>query len=288
MFKKLILLAAVITVAFQGIAQQENSLLWEVSGNGLAQKSYIFGTMHMMKKQDFFITDIMKEKLTGCQSFVTEVDMNIPLAQQLEIAKKMYLPEAKTVKDYVTEEEFRNFKTIVIDSMHLKESKFEKYIRLKPFFLSAILSQHVAGKVKAYEKELYKIAKNKGIPSDGLESFDFQFSLVDATPIEEQAKSMVSEVLDFKKTQQLLADMVAAYKQQDLAKLYDYVMKSPDTNSEFSENFIFKRNQKWIPLIDEKIKKQSCFIAVGAAHLPGENGILHLLVQQGYTVNAVK
>jgi len=288
MFKKLVLLAAVFTFAFQGIAQQENSLLWEVSGNGIAQKSYIFGTMHMMKKQDFFITDVMKEKLLACQSFVTEIDMNIPLVQQLEVAKKMYLPETKTLQDYVTAEEFQKFKTIVIDSMHLKESKFEKYIRLKPFFMSAILSQHVAGKVKAYEKELYKIAKNKGIPSDGLESFDFQFSLVDATPIEEQAKSLVSEVQDYKKTQQQFVVMVDAYKQQDLAKLYAYVMQSPETNSEFSENFIFKRNQKWIPLIDEKIKKQSCFIAVGAAHLPGENGILRLLTQQGYTVTAIK
>jgi len=288
MFKKLVLLAAIFTFAFQGIAQQENSLLWEVSGNGIAQKSYIFGTMHMMKKQDFFITDVMKEKLSGCQSFVTEIDMNIPLVQQLEVAKKMYLPDTKTLRDYVTAEEFQNFKTIVIDSMHLKESKFEKYIRLKPFFMSAILSKHVAGKVKAYESELYKIAKNKGIPSDGLESFDFQFSLVDATPIEEQAKSLVSEVQDYKKTQQQFVVMVEAYKKQDLAKLYDYVMQSPDSSSEFSENFIFKRNEKWIPLIDEKIKKQSCFIAVGAAHLPGENGILHLLALQGYTVTAVK
>lgn len=288
MFKKLILFTTVVIFAFQCYSQNEKSLLWEVSGNGLSQKSYIFGTMHMMKKQDFFITDVMKAKLKECQSFVTEIDMNIPFLQQFLIARKMYLPETKTLQDYVSADEYKNFSSFVTDSLHIKKSKLEKYIRLKPFFLSAILAKHVAGKVKAYERELYKIAKNAGIPSDGLESFDFQFSLVDATPITEQAKSLISEIKDYKKSEQMFNDMVAAYKEQDLAKLYDFIVKSDDVNSEFNENFIYKRNQKWIPLIEEKIKERSCFIAVGAAHLPGNNGVLQLLKSRGYTITAVK
>ncbi len=269
-------------------AQNENSLLWEISGNNLSSKSYIFGTMHMMKKQDFFISEVTKDKLLQCHSFVTEVNMNISLLQQVEIMKKMYLPETKTLRDYISPEEYKSFSEYVTDSLGIKKSKLEKYIRLKPFFLSAVISKQVEGKVKAYEKELYKIAKNKGIPSDGLESFDFQFSLVDATPIDIQAQSLVAEVQDYKKTRQLFDSMVEAYKQQDLARLYDYVVKSPDSSSEFNENYIYKRNQKWISLIEEKIKNQSCFIAVGAAHLPGDKGILNLLRNQGYTITPVK
>ncbi|MEI6124329.1 MAG: TraB/GumN family protein [Bacteroidota bacterium] len=265
-------------------AQQKNSLLWEISGNGLNQKSYIFGTMHMIKKSDFFITQIMKEKLMQSQCFITEIDMNISLLKQLEISKQMFLPDGKTLKDFVSDTDFANFKSFVLDSLNIKEAKFEKYIRLKPFFLSAILTQQAVGKIKAYEKELYKIAKNNGIPSDGLESFEFQFSLVDATPIQEQAKDLIQEISTYKQSKQLLAQMVAYYKQQDLAALYNLIVKDADANSEFNENFIFSRNKKWIPLIIEKIKLRSCFIAVGAAHLPGELGILQLLKQQGYTV----
>ncbi|HNW88427.1 MAG TPA: TraB/GumN family protein [Bacteroidales bacterium] len=288
MLRKFVLYVFVAACAFQCVAQKENSLLWEVSGNGLTQKSYIFGTIHMIKKQDFFITDVMESKLKKCQSFVTEIDMNIPIMQQVELAKKMYLPENKTLRDYVSPEEYTNFCNFMIDSLGIKKSKLEKYIRLKPFFMSSIIAKHMAGKIKAYERELYKIAKNNGIPSDGLESFDFQLSLIDETPIEEQAKSLVTEVGSYKKTEQQLTDMVAAYKQQDLNKLYDFIVKGADANSEFNENFIFKRNRKWIPLIEEKIKAHSCFIAVGAAHLPGENGILQLLEQRGYTIAAVK
>ncbi|HOY31675.1 MAG TPA: TraB/GumN family protein [Bacteroidales bacterium] len=287
MLKKLLLLTSILSFGCFCFAQR-NSLLWQVSGNGLSQNSYIFGTIHMIKKQDFFISDVVKEKLSGCQSFITEIDMNIPITQQLEIAKKMYLPEGKTLKDYLTEDEFQRFRSIMIDTLQIKKQKFEKYIRLKPFFLSAVVSKHIAGKVKAYERELYKIAKNKGIPSDGLESFDLQFSLVDAQPLDEQAKSLVTELNDYKKAKQQLDDMIAAYKQQDLDKLYEYVVKEAGYDSEFSENFIFKRNQAWILLIEEKIKNRSCFIAVGSAHLPGSNGVLNLLEQKGYTITAIK
>lgn len=277
MYKKFAALLCGFLLTLQIFAQKESSLLWEVSGMGLSNKSYIFGTMHMMKKGDFFIIDLIKQKLLESKLFVTEIDMNISLLQQLEIAKKMYLPDDKTLQDYVSREEYQAVKNIVIDSMHVKKSKFEKYIRLKPFFLSALLSKHLVGKVKAYETELYKIAKNKGIPSDGLESFEFQFSLVEATPIDEQAKTLVAEVKDYKKTQEAFDQMITAYKQQDLDKLYEYVLKDPDSDAEFSENFIYNRNQQWIPLIEDKIKSTGCFIAVGAAHLPGVKGILHLL-----------
>ena len=288
MFKKLVVFVVVIAVTFQCTAQQQNSLLWEVSGNGLTKKSYIFGTIHLIKKQDFFITDIMKQSLEKCQSFVTEIDMNISLLQQVELAKKMYLPEGKTLRDYITADEYSDFSNYIIDSLGIKKSKLEKYIRLKPFYISSIIAKQMAGKVKAYEQELYKIAKNKGIPSDGLETIEFQLSLVDATPLDEQAKSLVSEVKSYKKTEQMFNDMIDAYKAQDLSKLYSFVINSPDSGSEFNENFIYKRNQKWIPLIEEKIKDHSCFIAVGAAHLASENGILHLIERQGYTITPVK
>ncbi|HNX07237.1 MAG TPA: TraB/GumN family protein [Bacteroidales bacterium] len=288
MFRKLLLIAVLAVFSLQAFSQTDNSLLWEISGKGLSQKSYIFGTIHMIKKQDFFITPAMVSSLEKCQYFVTEIDMNISLAQQLDLAKKMYLPETKTLRDYISRDEYTDFSNYVIDSIGIKKSKLEKYIRLKPFFMSSIFAKHIAGKIKSYEQELYKLSKKKGMISDGLESLDFQLSLIEETPIEEQARTLVSDIHGYKKMEQQLTDMVAAYKDQDLDKLYDFVVNYADANPEFNENFIFRRNQNWIPKIEEKIKDHSCFIAVGAAHLPGEKGVLTMLQQMGYTVRAIK
>lgn len=38
-------------------AQQKSSLLWEISGNGLEQPSYLYGTMHVSKKIAFHLGD---------------------------------------------------------------------------------------------------------------------------------------------------------------------------------------------------------------------------------------
>ncbi len=288
MLKKFSIVLFLIIAAMQLPAQQEKSLLWEISGNGLKQNSYIFGTIHIIRKNDFFLTDAIKNKVKQSQVFITEVDMNIPLMQQLELAQKMYLPENKTLQDYVSQEDFQTFRSIVIDSMGLSASKFNKYVRIKPFFTSSLLIKHVIGKIKAYERELYKIAKNKGIPSDGLETIEFQFSLVDATPLSEQARGLVSEVKKYKETLAGYNEMVEVYKTQDLEQLYSMVVSDSTADSEFNQEFIVKRNQKWIPIIEKRINEYSCFIAVGGAHLPGEDGVLALLRKQGYTISAVK
>jgi uncharacterized protein YbaP (TraB family) len=48
------------------------------------------------------------------------------------------------------------------------------------------------------------------------------------------------------------------------------------------------RNQNWIPKIEKVAKEKPTLFAVGAAHLPGENGVIALLRKKGYTVEAVK
>ncbi len=286
--RKLLSLLFLVTISLQLSAQHEKSLLLQVSGNGLKQNSYIFGTIHIIKKSEFFLPDVVKNTLKQTQVFITEVDMNIPILQQLDLMNKMYIPDGKTIKDFVSEEDFQAFRTIVQDSLGVSPKQFEKYIRIKPFFTSALLIQKVIGKVKAYEKELYKIAKNKGIPSDGLESLDFQFSLVDATPIKEQAEGLVKEVKDFRQSMKGYGEMVNIYKEQDLDKLYTMMVNDTNTDSEFNQKFLFKRNLKWIPIIEKRISEYSCFIAVGGAHLPGDNGVLELLRKKGYTVTAIK
>jgi uncharacterized protein YbaP (TraB family) len=56
----------------------------------------------------------------------------------------------------------------------------------------------------------------------------------------------------------------------------------------FNQDFLDVRNKNWIPVIESQIKVNSTFIAVGAAHLPGENGVINLLKMKGYTVEPVK
>lgn len=59
---KLLLAFLLICSGITVSAQKENSLLWEVSGNGLSKPSYLFGTIHMICKEDFFMPDVVQQK----------------------------------------------------------------------------------------------------------------------------------------------------------------------------------------------------------------------------------
>jgi uncharacterized protein YbaP (TraB family) len=80
--------------------------------------------------------------------------------------------------------------------------------------------------------------------------------------------------------------MLNCYLKQDLNKLGE-LMNDAELSPEFNANFLVKRNQNWIPQISKMVQEKPIFIAVGAGHLPGEQGVLKLLQEAGYTVSPI-
>ena len=82
------------------------------------------------------------------------------------------------------------------------------------------------------------------------------------------------------------ATLLNHYLSKDLKSLYEFSESMP---KDFGDSdFLLKdRNEKWVQVIPELMRKQSQFIAVGALHLPGPDGVISLLQKQGYTVKPV-
>jgi uncharacterized protein YbaP (TraB family) len=80
----------------------------------------------------------------------------------------------------------------------------------------------------------------------------------------------------------LFDEMLQSYLAEDLDKLYGLITKESASFPDFTENLLNKRNRNWIPVIEEQIKSQPTFIAVGAGHLSGDSGVINLLKQKGY------
>jgi hypothetical protein len=284
MRKLLILLFALVYVGIQ--AQENKSILWEISGNGLSQPSYLFGTIHMIPKKDYFFTPEMKKAFKSCHRLVIEADMfSLSLSEQVNLAKQVVLPNGKTLKNYMDSAEYVQFKHFLHDSLGIKESKIDnKYARIKPFFLTALLLKEYVGKTKTYEQELHKTAKKQKMELLGLETIEFQMSLAEQMSIEEQ----LDEITDLREFRDYYR-MVELYKQQDLNGLYKMSVESFNTEKEmqFMEILINQRNIDWIKKIEKLVAEKSCFIAVGAMHLPDEKGVIELLRKEGYTLQPV-
>jgi uncharacterized protein YbaP (TraB family) len=194
------------------------------------------------------------------------------------------LPEGKTIADITTKENSERIRKFCIDSLKWKESKYTKMSRFRPFFLTSLITQELIGKSKSYEIEFKKLAKKNKMSTTGLETIQFQMKLMNEVSDEEHIKMLLlgltTDNSEFNK-------LLSAYLKKDIV-LLGTLMNNAELSPEFYSNLIVKRNQKWIPIISELIQNKSSFIAVGAAHLPGKEGVLNLLRESGYTVTPVE
>lgn len=275
----MILLTVLMLFTTNSFAQ----LLYKIEGNNLNSVSYIYGTIHVMPKKDFEISKSIQSSFNACQVLAMEVDLNMDFKTQLEAAQQSFLPEGKTIADLASADDVKKVRQFCIDSMHWKESKYEKMSRLKPFFLSSVILQELIGKSKSFEKEFNNLAKKKKMTTIGLETLQFQMNMVNTVSNEEQMKMLLQGLStnnsEFNK-------MLAAYLRQDLVGLGN-LMNDAELSPEFNENLLLQRNRNWIPIIAKLISEKPTFIAVGAGHLPGEKGVLNLLREAGYTVTPV-
>ena len=77
-----------------------------------------------------------------------------------------------------------------------------------------------------------------------------------------------------------------AYRRGDLDQI-DSLSKADNPTSVYHHYFIVERNKNMVRRIDSLLKKQTLFIGIGAAHLPGEEGAIELLRDRGYNVRPV-
>lgn len=266
------------------LAQEANSLLWKVTSPSNAKASYLFGTLHLLPEDKYFFTDKMQMAFDGSETLALEMDIDIPMGEQMKMAMQMMMPDGKSWADYMTAEEFAALRSAYIDSLGVKATKFDKqYVKIKPMYLSALVLQQLLGSVKAYEQELSSMAKKAKKPLIGLETLQQQMDFMNSVSLEEQVKQTkeagASILREYNK-------MLEAYLKQDLASL-EALAKAREDFAGMEEELLTKRNAAWIPLVKDQAAKSSTFFAVGALHLVGDKGLIAELRKAGFTVEAV-
>ena len=275
-------LAFLILLIFVSISSQAQ-LLYKIEGKGLQKPSYIYGTIHIMPKKQFVISESITTALKECETLVMEVDINMDLKTQIDAAQRSLLSDGKTIADITSAENAKKIRQFCMDSLNWKESKYTRMSRLTPFFLTSVILQDLIGKSKSFEVELNKLAKKNKMTTLGLETIQLQMDLVNDVPYDEQIKLLL-EGLTTNNSE--YNNMVDCYLKKDINKLGE-LMNDAELSPEFYSNFLVKRNQNWLPLISKLAQEKPIFIAVGAGHLPGEQGVLKLLQGAGYTVTPI-
>lgn len=264
----------------------ENTLLWQVSGNGLTQPSYLFGTIHVISSEDFELSENVLRKLDNAQQLILEMDLkNI---NTLEVAQKSILPDNKTIKDYLSEEDYLAVESYFADSLGSPLALFKTaYARLKPFFLQQMIYvKYLGDNTSSYEMELMHEIDDRDVEIIGLETLSEQLSFIDEMTIEEQYSSLLKSIKEGYQQSQYLDTLVQAYKSRDLNKLYEMVVSNEEIK-DITNTLIDQRNINWIPKLEDAFRNKCSFVAVGAGHLGGPSGVIALLREKGYTVEPI-
>lgn len=281
-----ILVIAITTTTTSLLAQKlENSTLWKIEGSGLNKASYLFGTIHITC--DATLENDVIKALDETKQIVLEIDMDDPDMQD-KMMKGMYMKDGKTLKSIVNDEDYQAIDSLFTSKMGISVKMIEN---VKPFFLTSMLyPKFIDCPMESFEAELMKVAKEQNEEIFGLETIDDQINVFEVIPYEDQVKDLVRTAKDnmaYDKAN--FAKLLSIYKDENITDMLN-IMNDDNYSSvaEYQDELLDNRNINWIPKIKEYAEKQATFFGVGAGHLAGENGVINLLRQAGYTVTAVR
>lgn len=269
-----------VSAAFAG----EPGLLWHVSGKGA--DGYLFGTMH---SEDPRVTRLPAEVEHHFAAATTLV-LEIPLDEQSEraAAVQMVLPAGSSLTALVGEA----LSGQVTEAMLTRGVPPEATERLQLWATVLTLSMPKPRTGLVLDKLLYQQALAGGKKFKPLESINEQVAIFTALTLDEQ-KALLRNVLEeYQGYPALFEQMTEVYLARDLSRLMalseeNPLSGDPALQAKVMERLFSQRNRRMAARIEPLLRQGGAFIAIGALHLPGEEGVIALLRQRGYQVNAV-
>ena len=268
------------------VQKNDNTLLWEVSGNGLQKPSFLFGTFHLLCRQDIHFSDQLKKALNYSNEIYMEMDMDDP-ATMLGGMLYMNMRGDTTLAELYTAKEYARLKNYFSDTLKMPLTLLQK---AKPYFLVALLYPRMMNcpSPAGVEEELVKLAKEDKKEIQGLETIQFQASVFDSIPYQWQAKELLKNIDSFSVNKEEFKTMLDYYKNQKMDSIKKMLGKSEFGSDKYDDLLLNDRNKKWVKKLNTIMKNESVFVAVGAGHLVGDKGLISLLRKQGYTVEPLE
>lgn len=260
------------------IKKNENSLLWEISGNGLEKPSYLYGTVHMMCESDFVIKDKVKAAFEKTEELALELDFDNPM--ELQNMQKLAV-SSEPLSKTLTKEEYAKLEVLLKNKYTLDIKQFENYNLIG--LMSVVMLKQLNCAPKVYEIEFLQMAMQRKSVVHGMETVNEQVKAFENAFSNEEFILQL-EMYDsayFKR-------LIELYLAEDLNKIFEMTSDDELMDAEAQNFMLDVRNQNWIKKMPEMMKQHSVFFAVGAAHLPGENGVINLLRNAGYKVKSIE
>lgn len=291
MEKTFFAVAAAIVCALTVQAQ----VFYRISGNGLEKPSYIFGTHHLAPLSMLDSIPSARKALAEADRAVGEIDMTAgQMTLASEMQKYMMAPADSTLRDLIAPDDYERVARVFTKYAPMPGMTLDMVAGMRPMVATSMVSLGIISKEmqgfnpqEQLDSYFQTTAKSAGKPIIGLETAGEQAQMLyTTTPLSKQAADLVEMLDNTGKVVEMSKNLNDSYFRQDVDGLLK-LTESEDSDPRFMEALLDKRNAAWLVKLPEILGQGSSFIAVGALHLPGENGVVKGLRKLGYKVEPV-
>jgi len=263
--------------------------IWQVDRPGL-EPSYLFGTIHVSDPRVLSLPDAAEVAFVGAKIAAFETGFELESEEEQQEAHFM-LPEGQSLSGLLgfwTYNRLRNLAQFRVFTL-------KHFDQLQPWVIWLLIAdREVGGGFKedpekpVLDNWLQTRAMEAGKEVVALETAEEQMAIFAEIPMEDQV-SMLKSAVDEYYGPRTRVDQLQLYLEGDLELRYALWWRflshlEPDVAQRFHERIGTNRNRIMAERLLPVFARGSTFVAVGTMHLPGEDGILALLEQQGFTV----
>ena len=324
MFKKLCLLAAVVALPVQALAQTcgTRDLIAELGAEDrarldalVAQHPYPTGNLWTARKGDTSVTVVgtihipdprlstvveqLEDTVANADLLVLEATAEDEASVATLAAEKpemFFITNGPTLIDILGEDEWAKVdeRLAAMGIPGFLAAKFQ------PWYLSMTLAippcalAALQGGAKGLDRQLEVIANQSGVPLAALDETEAVLRLFADEPLEDQLDGLRITLETQADSSASSSTLVEAYFDGRIRESWEFariqVEQAEIENGaalfeEVNQSLLVGRNQDWEPKITALLDgKENVVIAVGAAHLSGESGVLMALERAGYVI----
>ena len=286
----LLLLVLLPQIAAAEALRFGQGLLWQVEHEG-KPVAQIFGTMHSADPDILALPPPVARAFRAAPSLSVEIILDEGAMQRIGTA--MRLPKGQRLQDFVPPDVFSKA-AAAAEPLGIQPIQLS---RLKPWAVALLISMTPPDETKPkgaarlpLDLWLMDTARKKRKPVYALETLAEQVNVFDALPTDDQVAHLRAAAIPYAEKRRLLAILKDAYLRRDLDAIFrlanhDERPGDRPTREKIEKRLLDDRNRRMVERMLPRFDEGGAFIAVGAAHLPGDVGVLALLERRGYTVS---
>lgn len=265
------------------VAIYSDAVLWKVSSTGKSP-SYVFGTIHVSDPRITDLPEPVMSALNGTGTFVMEA---LPTPEEaIALSQMMFYADGTMLKDYIDDELFQRIAKVL--------SNFQLPVEIaaimKPWAAFLIMN-YPADNKNPLDLKLLEIATEKGARTIGLETLTEQGAIFSEMTLEKQLRLLLDSVCNYGLVNKSIEEMKDLYLKRDLNGLLNASVQHPHADEplykELNKKLLTDRNKKMLDRMQFVLQEGGAFIAIGALHLPGNDGVIAGLSQRGYKITAI-